>query len=360
MTAQIIEVSEKTYVPPPNEIEQKLEKIWKQVMKIERISVTDNFFDLGGDSLLAIQLLFKIKKIFNCDIPYVSLLEYPTITEIANLIENKMRFLMLEQTIMPVQPLGNNPPIFWIPSGFGVDLYVQGMAKYMAPDQPLYLLSIPKPERGDILLIPELAKIYAGEIMKFRPQGLYYLAGHSNGGTIACETANQLDLNGGQIGWVSILDTSAPNQAPLGWFELFGLFFINLRDLGFIRALKDMRRNIFVIISMLILKPKWLQSKIIRDRKIPFFDLLEMRQAAYVKNVFVGRLYQPHPFLFKLLLFEAKGFRRYHLSDHTKGWEKFSTVQIKRFEMHGDHVSIMEEPHIAKLAQVMCAEIKSK
>ncbi|KAI0556516.1 non-ribosomal peptide synthetase [Gracilaria domingensis] len=67
------------YVGPRNDIERRLVAIWEEVLGLERISVTDNFFDLGGHSLLAVQVINKLSKQFNKTISFTVLFENPTI-----------------------------------------------------------------------------------------------------------------------------------------------------------------------------------------------------------------------------------------------------------------------------------------
>jgi aryl carrier-like protein len=75
------------YVGPRNEVEEKLCAIWSQVLGVERIGIHDNFFDLGGDSILATQAVSRIRKTGYFSLPLKSLFQKPTIANLAREIE---------------------------------------------------------------------------------------------------------------------------------------------------------------------------------------------------------------------------------------------------------------------------------
>ena len=77
------------YVAPKTPTEEIIANIWNQVIKIENIGINDDFFELGGDSLLAIQVVSRIREILNIEIPISLLFEYPTIAQIAQNITLK-------------------------------------------------------------------------------------------------------------------------------------------------------------------------------------------------------------------------------------------------------------------------------
>jgi non-ribosomal peptide synthetase component F len=78
------------YVAPRSQVEQKIAEIWQQALKIEKVGIDDNFFDIGGHSLLIAQVHSQMRDLFQRDIPLIKILEYPTISAIA-------RFLVEEQ-----------------------------------------------------------------------------------------------------------------------------------------------------------------------------------------------------------------------------------------------------------------------
>jgi acyl carrier protein len=77
---------ETTYVAPRTAIEQVLARIWSEVLKLEAVSVRDNFFDLGGHSLFATQIASRIRSRLRVDLPLLKLFEAPTVEELSRLI----------------------------------------------------------------------------------------------------------------------------------------------------------------------------------------------------------------------------------------------------------------------------------
>jgi amino acid adenylation domain-containing protein/thioester reductase-like protein len=79
-------INEETYIAPSTPVEEQLAQIWKQVLRIEQVGIHDNFFDLGGHSLLTAQLLSQIRTTFEVELPLIALFEAPTIAQLANTI----------------------------------------------------------------------------------------------------------------------------------------------------------------------------------------------------------------------------------------------------------------------------------
>jgi amino acid adenylation domain-containing protein len=75
---------EAAYVAPQSEVERMIAEVWQQVLRFERVGMHDNFFDLGGHSLLLIQIHNKFQELFNKEIPIADLFRYPTINTLAD------------------------------------------------------------------------------------------------------------------------------------------------------------------------------------------------------------------------------------------------------------------------------------
>ncbi|MDF5719759.1 MAG: amino acid adenylation domain-containing protein [Rhizonema sp. PD37] len=82
---------EATYEPPRTEVEQTIANIWQQMLHVEKVGIHDNFFDLGGHSLLLVQIHAKLREVLNTNIAIVNFFEYPTINSLA-------KYLIQEQT----------------------------------------------------------------------------------------------------------------------------------------------------------------------------------------------------------------------------------------------------------------------
>src|SRR3970282_241897 len=82
---------EQTYVAPRSPTEEILAGIWAEVLKVERVGIHDNFFDLGGDSLLATQVISRLRVTLQMELPLRFLFEYPTVAGLADRIEETRR-----------------------------------------------------------------------------------------------------------------------------------------------------------------------------------------------------------------------------------------------------------------------------
>lgn len=100
---------DKVFIAPRTPTESTLVKIWAEVLNIERVGIYDNFFDLGGDSLLTVRLMKQIHKHFERELPLSSLFLNPTIESLATALSSKADSLPWSP-LVPIQPAGSSPP----------------------------------------------------------------------------------------------------------------------------------------------------------------------------------------------------------------------------------------------------------
>jgi aryl carrier-like protein len=77
-------------VSPQTPLEELLAEIWLNLLKVEHLSVHDNFFALGGHSLLATQVVARLRHILDLDLPLRTLFEHPTVAQLANEIDTQL------------------------------------------------------------------------------------------------------------------------------------------------------------------------------------------------------------------------------------------------------------------------------
>ncbi|MGB3509598.1 MAG: HAD-IIIC family phosphatase, partial [Microcoleaceae cyanobacterium] len=129
---------QQTYVSPRNKTEQELADFWKKLFNIDRVGIYDNFFDVGGNSLVAVRLFSQIEEKFNKSFPLSILLKAPTVEKLAQLIDQKQQNTQ-QSLLLPIQ-VGSpeKTPFFAVHGGFGDVLYYQELAKEIGSDQPFY------------------------------------------------------------------------------------------------------------------------------------------------------------------------------------------------------------------------------
>ena len=204
--------SSSTFVAPQDKLESHLIKIWSQVLNIQPIGVRDNFFDLGGNSLQAVALFAQIEKQFGKKLPLATLFQSGTVAEIAQIIRSE-KWLSPWESLVPIKPNGNKPPLFYIHGGGGNLLVYRDLAFALGADQPVYGLQ-PRGLDGRYApfnCIEDMAAHYLAQIRSLQPNGPYFLAGLSSGGTTAWRIAQLLQAQGQKVALLALFDSSGPN-----------------------------------------------------------------------------------------------------------------------------------------------------
>lgn len=198
--------------------------MWQQLLGIEEIAVDQNYFELGGDSILAVQLFAQIERDFHVKLPVATLFEAPTIAELARLIRRDTPVLSWSP-LVAIQPNGSRPPFFGIHGGGGNVLIYRELAQHLGPDQPFFGLQSQGLDGNLPILrtVEEMATLYVREIRRVRPHGPYFLGGYCGGGTIALEVAQQLHAMGQEVALLALFDTSNWSKIPplMGWSKIY-------------------------------------------------------------------------------------------------------------------------------------------
>ena len=193
---------------PIDEIEEKLEVIWKEVLGLSNIGVDDNFFELGGQSLKSIILVQKIKKEFNIDVLGSIVFKYSTIKEMARFMSNNSKDNKFSY-LVEISNNGGNKNIFCVHPAPGTVICYKELSQYLNKDWSIYALQSKGLEKGQPPheTVEEMAAEYIKAIKEKQPSGPYCLLGWSVGGRIAYEIMQQLKRSGDEIKILFMLDT---------------------------------------------------------------------------------------------------------------------------------------------------------
>lgn len=208
---------------PEDSVEARLIRIWRVLLSVPAVEATDNFFDLGGDSILAVQLFAEIEGAFNVKLPVASLYDASTVAELARVIRGEACEAGWSPLVV-IQPQGSRPPLFCFHGAGGNLLIYRDLARHLGPDQPMFGLQ----SRGldgisaPLDTVEAMAALYAHEIRRAQPRGPYFLGGYCGGGTIAFEAAQQLVASGEQVALLALFDTMnwSKLKAPAGLTKL--------------------------------------------------------------------------------------------------------------------------------------------
>lgn len=196
------------YTAPRTPTEKKLAAIFQEMLGLERIGVEDNFFELGADSLTAVQLLVEIETQFSTQLSLLSLFDAPTIANLAREMDNAEASDPFEP-VFPLRRQGKETPLFCIHSIVGVSWSYAGLLRHLGPDFPVYGLQAKGLKDGAADLpqsLDAMADDYLREIRTVQPSGPYRLMGWSLGGLVAHSVAAKLEALGERVDMLCLLD----------------------------------------------------------------------------------------------------------------------------------------------------------
>jgi amino acid adenylation domain-containing protein len=339
-------------VPPRDSLELEIAKIWSDTLNIYPIGVRDNFFQLGGHSILAISLMNKIHKQLGKNLPFATLFQEPTIEAMASLLRKKANKSFLSP-LVGIQPKGTESPLFCIHSAGGTVLGYYKLAYLLNPEQPFYGLQA----RGIDLAeepharIDEMASYYIQSIRSVQPQGSYKLAGWSFGGLVAFEIAQQLLAQNQQVSFLGMLDTFAPSVVPLAPADDAALLVDRFGQelslsVAHLQKLEPSEQLIYV------LDKAKKANQLPPDFQLPQAQrLLEI----YRLNNKAIQSYAPQHYPSRVTLLRASEEIRDGSQDLSQGWGELVGDQLEIQLCPGNHRTMLDEPHVRVLAQKLQA-----
>lgn len=213
-----------------NNIEIAVAKIWEEILGVSDVNRLDNFFDLGGSSIVALSLFMKIEKVFAKKLPLATLYEAPTVWQMSEIL-NDQEWSTPWSSLVPIQLNGNGTsaklPIFFIHGAGGNILIYRDLAKHLGADQTVYgLQSIGLDGKQPYYTrIEDMASHYIREIKSVQPEGPYMLCGYCMGGSVALEMAQQLNENGDKTSLLALLETyNFSKIGPQNWLDNLHIF----------------------------------------------------------------------------------------------------------------------------------------
>jgi amino acid adenylation domain-containing protein len=218
-----LEKTNDVQVDAQSDLERDIQQCFQEVLGLKRVGVRENFFEIGGHSLLAVRLFAQIEKKVGKKLPLPMLFQAPTVEELAKVIRQNT-FRSPSSCIVEIQPNGSKPPIFWLHNlggGGGGGLFTyRALANLLGPDQPSYGICAPPQPFNRIEL---MAAHYIEAMRTVQPTGPYLVGGYCFGGIVAFEVARQLKEQGLEVGMVALLE-SALHRPPGEPRRLSGAF----------------------------------------------------------------------------------------------------------------------------------------
>jgi thioesterase domain-containing protein/acyl carrier protein len=327
--ARQIEYPDTEYVPASGAIEAQLVELWESVLDKRRVSVNDNFFEIGGDSLRAARLFARIQETFHRSVPLGTLFHSPTVATLAKVISEAGS---TSKCLVTIQPGSSRSPLFCVHGQSGSLLMYRGLAQHLGADQLVYGVQPPELEnkQPSLTSIEDMASAYVKEVELIQGDGPYFLTGYCMGGTIAFEMAQQLHRRGRSVGLVAQLDTYNWIKTPTSKLEnlyfIFQTSWFGLRhflSLGLQDERKYLRRKY---------EELW-------DKETEISEHNKRAAMRYVPKVYEGRILHVRPTR------QLSRYKRPELS-----LDGLAAHGVEEFWLRGYPGQILEEPLVRDLA----------
>jgi thioesterase domain-containing protein/aryl carrier-like protein len=321
---------------PHDSLEFQLRAIWEDLLERQPIGVHEDFFQLGGDSVLAMSLLARIQET-GYTLPAGGIFQAPTIAKLAQTLRNESGPDSWS-ALVPIQPEGTKIPFFCVhPGGGNVLCYLQ-LARLLGRDQPFYGLQAPGVDgiRLPLTTIAEMSEEYIAAIRQVCPRGPYALGGWSVGGVVAYEMARRLVEQGADVPLVAILDSGVLYALAL----LTALF-----PQGEMRLTDMLRQTSHEQLAEF-------RRRTARAQLIP--EEANDEVAARIYRLFAGNMraildYSPGPYPGRIDLFQAaESLVKERFSPSREWRSRCGHLEVHR--VPGDHLSMVHEPHVSVLA----------
>ncbi len=341
-------------------LEAQLAAIWEEVLGRTGIKPDDDFFDLGGHSLSAAQVMHKVKRRIGASLPLSVLQEARTVRHLAGVLRRRNADAgespESDDVIVALREGGRRTPLFCIPAAGGSALTYQPLARLMSDDQPVYALRFPETDSAGNGL-PSVEQIAAGFVEQIRqrwPHGPYRLCGHSYGAVLAFEMAQQFRAAGERVDLLAMLDGRVP-----GAQRLLPMHRRLLMHLGRFASRGPREAAAYVVDRLRARRPKpagQSRNDVAPAGDVPVGDaasvsIQNMTEAS--RRTF--RAYRPRPYPGTITLFRAAAqpdWARFNAPQPLNGWDAF----CGHVEVHpspGDHLTMLREPNLAVLAGML-------
>jgi thioesterase domain-containing protein/acyl carrier protein len=343
---------------PRNPIEQVVADVWSGILGIENIGVQDDFFDLGGHSLMIVRMLYQINAALGVKLGVPDLFRNPTVEQLAAVIESRRSKRRRQPAVVQLQEGGNEVPLYFIYAG--PDEF--RLAQLMGTSRPVYAIEVPLPlkwrqavesnRRSSFPDMDQFAAPFVNALLAHAGSAPCMLAGHSFAGLVAFETARQFQMQGGNVETVIIVDKWARYPAPVqvAWKNLRQCWTGTPNDPEQSFA-KSVRRAALIvwwplrITASVIFASLWSRlghlTATFDEEGVPVrWGLLER---LYWE---IERKYRPQALDCRGIIFRTEFMdlnQSVRVLDESLGWQRLFTRGLVAFPISGDHISIFRE-----------------
>lgn len=346
-------------VEPRTPGERALLEMWRKVLGREKLSIHDNFFDVGGNSLLAMRLFSQIEREFGVRLPLATIFRATTIADQAALLTSNENSLNAPDSrfselvcVVPIQT-GDpaRPPFFCIHAGGGHVIFFRDLALHLGKDQTFYGIQAygidgnHEPKRT----YEEFAAAYVQEMRIVQPEGPYYIGGECLGGSLAFEVARQLEEQGQKVGLVVMFDSycaGVPTLKPGMPMWLYQLLFHLRRSRIHFSKLRHapFREKIRILANLVVMAFSVVAFAFFRWRTV---NPLSRTEAALTD---AEKVYKPGVIETPITLFNSK-LPMGVTNDETLGWASHTRGGVEIHRLPTTFDLMIESPDVKIAAE---------
>ena len=338
--------------PPTSQVEAKLMGWWKELLGIERVGLDDDFFECGGDSLIAVQMFHRIDDAYKTGFSISILFEARTIRQLAALIsptgsQGNLCETKRPRSIVPIHANGTKPPLFVISGLGGNVIKFHGLSFYLGEDVPMFGL-LPRGLDGKepyLTTIEEIAAYHVEALRQVAPTGPYFLIGYSFGGMVAFEVAQQLIAQGASVAFVGMLDT-------IEWRYMEKV----QKTLPTGKRYKAYKEQMKSAVSGKGRLHEFKANLSARYAKFAYRTFNRLGKAIpqtvgtiEIVNDFASRNYRPKSYPGKLTIFRSTIRHVSEGEDIYLGWKDLAS-EIEVHQVQSNHLNILQEPSVIDIA----------
>jgi acyl-CoA synthetase (AMP-forming)/AMP-acid ligase II/thioesterase domain-containing protein/acyl carrier protein len=215
---------------PLDDVEAPLAAIWSRLLGLPTIHREDDFFLLGGDSLLAVELCLDVEQQWGYRLQESDLVTSATLADVARRIREAKTAAPQAAAVFAFRADGRGTPLFLLPYFVGNVFAYGPFFRHLQTARPLYVLR-PCVREAEYATLEDVAALYLEPLRAARPTGPYLLGGYSLGGVFAFEMARRLIRAGEHVEGVVLLD-SLPGVLPLATRSVYTLRKYARRPIG--------------------------------------------------------------------------------------------------------------------------------
>ncbi|EGK09175.1 non-ribosomal peptide synthetase [Desmospora sp. 8437] len=351
------------YLAARDRMELEMVKLWEKVLHINDIGLTDNFFDIGGHSLKAVELLDAIHETFDVELPLTTLFQKSTVMELCDHIRDEVP-IWGEILVCMQKGDGSEAPFVMIHPGGGGVLCYYHLTKALGAHQTVYGIQAVGYESGESPLtdIHEMADLYVERLCAQLPRGPYRFLGWSFGATLAYEMTRRMEKRGKKVEFLGLLDAhpfdcrdessltiSRNSDSLVAWAERMGMDKKELegldREQQLLRILRlGQERQILPVSADVSTVKKYLEI------------MMANRSAA--RSYTVTKPIQTDLHLFQVQ--ELSPLDPVSLVDPSR-WYRRTAGHVREYSIKGHHHNLIDPPHVEFLAkQIRRALIKTE